>query len=96
MIKKLIIAAVVVILLTGSLVAVDWHYRETTQKNRQAEATAIQKQIAENDKKLSDLQKTVNTRVQTLLTECQKGKAAYDALPAVTKAKVAAPVCQAS
>jgi uncharacterized protein HemX len=98
MIKKLIIALVVAVILAGSGVAVAYHYSQTTQKKRQAENTAIQNQIADNSKKLKSLeqeQSKIKSNLGSLLAECQKGVVAYNALPAATKAKIAAPVCAA-
>lgn len=99
MIKKTIITVVLALVIVGATGAVAYHYSTTTLKKRQAENAAIQNQIADVSKKVKSLetdQAKLSAENARVLSECQKGEVAYATLPAISKAKVQAPVCKQS
>lgn len=87
--KHKILAVIAVVLVIGLGVVAIQHHRAYVAKQQavqSAQAKATHDQFVE--------QSLAITAAVRLKEECQKGVVAYNALPAVTKAKVEAPVCR--
>lgn len=99
--KKLLLSVLILAILLAigcvTVVAAGNHYR--TYKNKQAPAEPVISQ-RESDAKVAAVKSAAVAEKQTLVdefngqvSECQKGKAAYDMLTAYQKTKVAPPLC---
>lgn len=92
MLKKVLIIALAVAVLAGVGVLSVQHYRQ--YKNKQDHAKAVTAQnVAIEQKAVIDHQTRLQAAYDKLYVECGKGKAAYDQLPALTKAKTPLPDC---
>lgn len=96
--KKILLTVLSAVVLLGvSVLSVD-HYQKYQNKQTQNEQAAAAQKVDEltalknaDNKQYSELVGQFNA----LRVECEKGKAAYDTLTPVQKAKTAAPVCGA-
>ena len=92
----LVIGAVVGISYVGA-VAIDNHYQNYQNKKAPTEPVVAQKKVNEQIAAVKSAavaeKRAIIEEFNGQVTECQKGKAAYDMLTAYQKTKVAAPVC---
>lgn len=95
--KKLLLSALATLLVVGAGFAVAGHYADYQNKQAKPEPTIS---VAQADKKVANVKAAATTDHQALVaqynaqvTECQKGKVAYDKLTPAIKAQTPAPTC---
>lgn len=89
--KILLIALAAVVVVGGGVLAVRHYQTYKTNKQRSDAIAAHQAEVEQQEQAQKLAQAVEDFQLQH--TECLKGKAIYDTLPAVTKAKVQAPNC---
>ncbi len=94
--KKLLLSVVAIVAITvGGWLAAD-HYQNYQNKNQAKQQVVVDAKASEIAQiRLSAAAETREwkNKYSAQVTECQKGKAAYDSLSAFSKSKMAAPQC---
>lgn len=97
--KKLLLSAVAVLLALGAGFASASHYQKY-QTNKQQEEAEIARGVADIERQRQEQAAAKEVAqaklVETLRTECRKGKVAYDRHTALIKTKLEVPNCDAA
>jgi uncharacterized protein HemX len=96
--KKLLLLVVILVVVAGLGLAVVSHYQ--TQKHQEQAKAVPTISVAESNRAVGAVTKAADEKYTSLVTkfnaqvtECQKGKVAYDKLATLTKVLPATPVC---